>query len=176
MLLESDAAATPKMVSPTGGHRATATVEILHAATIFAGFTQPELDALEKVMSVDDYGDGHLFISEGEDGDAMYMIIEGEVLISRKKAAGVGFELHKKIGPGETFGLISLVGSGPRSASCRAVGPVRAASLLRSAFDLLFNVDAPIAYQFHYLIARQLARDAQIFNQLLARSLCRAMI
>ncbi len=119
-------------------------------------------------MSVDDYTDGHLFISEGEDGDAMYVIIEGEVLISRKKAAGVGFELHKKIGPGEMFGVISLIDSGPRSASCRAVGPVKAASLQRSAFELLFNIEAPIAHRFQYLIARQLAHDVQIFNKLLA--------
>ncbi len=167
VLLESDASAAPKVGQPTRPHRAAATTDVLRAVPMFAGFTQSEVNALEKVMSVDDYSDGHLFISEGEDGDAMYVIIEGEVLISRKKVAGVGFELHKKIGPGETFGLISLVDSGPRSASCRAMGPVKAASLQRSAFDLLFNIDAPIAHQFHYLIARQLARDVQTFNQLL---------
>ena len=50
-----------------------------------------------------------------------------------------------------------------------AVGPVKAASLQRSAFDLLFNIDAPIAHHFQYLIARQLAHDVQTFNQLLGQ-------
>jgi CRP-like cAMP-binding protein len=118
-------------------------------------------------MIVGDYRDGHLFISEGESADAMYMIIEGEVLVSRKKPTGVGFDLHRKIGPGEIFGVISLIDSGPRSASCRAVGRVKAASLQRSAFELLFNIEAPIAYHFQYLIARQLADDVRMFNQLL---------
>ncbi len=168
VLLGSDASAAPKAGQPTGPCRRAATAEILRAAAIFAGFTQTELRVLERVMIVGDYGDGHLFISEGEGADAMYVIIEGEVLVSRKKPTGVGFDLHRKLGPGEIFGVISLIDSGPRTASCRAVGPVKAASLQRSAFDLLFNIEAPIAYHFQYLIARQLAHDVRIFNQLLA--------
>ncbi|MDH3671466.1 MAG: cyclic nucleotide-binding domain-containing protein [Gammaproteobacteria bacterium] len=167
VLLESDAAAAPKIEGPRPRRGVATLPQLLQTAPMFVGSTQPETDALEKVMSVDDYADGHLFISEGEGGDALYVIMEGEVLISRKKLAGVGFELHKKIGPGEMFGLISLVDSGPCTASCRAVGSVKAASLQRSAFNLLFNIDASIAYQFQYLIARQLAHDVQMFNQLL---------
>ncbi len=164
VLLESKAS---KIERPTRPGRPTTLSELLQIASMFAGFTRSELDVLAKVMSVDDYSDGHLFISEGEGGEAMYLIIEGEVLVSRRKPMGVGFELHKKIDSSEIFGVISLIDSGPRSASCRAVGPVKAASLQRSAFDLLFNIEAPIAHQFHYLIARQLAHDVQTFNQLL---------
>ncbi len=171
VLLESKAAAAPKIEGPTPPDGATALSELLQTTPMFADFTQPELNALEKVMSVDDYADGHLFISEGESGDTMYVIIEGEVLVSRKKPTGVGFEFHRKIGPGEIFGVISLIDSGPCTASCRAVGPVKAASLQRSAFDLLFNIDASIAHRFQDLIARQLAHDVRIFNQLLAETI-----
>ncbi len=167
--LAAEAPAAPKAGQPTQRSAVTTVSGFLRALPMFADSAQSDLGALEKVMSVNDYSDGHLFIREGEGGDTMYLIIEGEVLVSRKKMTGLGFELHKKIGPGEIFGVISLIDSGPCTASCRAVGPVKAASLMRSAFDLLFNIDAPIAHHFQYLIARQLANDARTFNQLLGK-------
>ncbi len=168
--LEPDTPGASKMGRPARHGEANVLSELLRTAPMFADFSRAELEALEKAIGIDDYSDGHLFINEGEDGEAMYLIIEGEVLISRKKATGVGFELHKKIGPGELFGVISLIDHGPCTASCRAVGPVKAASLRRSTFDLLFNIDAPIAHHFQYLIARQLAHDLRAFNQLLGET------
>ncbi|MFQ5544694.1 MAG: adenylate/guanylate cyclase domain-containing protein [Acidiferrobacterales bacterium] len=72
VLLESGVPATHPMQQ-----RGTATTpEILRTVHLFTGFTDLELNALEKVMNVDDYNDGHLFINEGESGDAMYVVID----------------------------------------------------------------------------------------------------
>ncbi len=142
---------------------------LLRRFPAFSGFPESDLEVLAKAMSIGDYNDGHLFIREGAKGDTMFLIIEGQVLVSRKKTVGDGFELVKKMGAGEMFGLISLIDSGLCTASCRAVGAVKAASLPRFAFDMLFNMDAPIAHHFQYLIACQLVHDVRLFNELLRK-------
>jgi CRP/FNR family transcriptional regulator, cyclic AMP receptor protein len=139
--------------------------EFLLSVPQFANFTQPELEVLEKAMIVRDYADGHVFMKEGERGDAMYLIIEGEVVVSRKHKLERGVDVLEKMGRGDMFGLISLVDNGRRSATCTAVGKTAVASLPYSAFRLLFRANAPIAHHFQYLIARQLAHDARIYNQ-----------
>ncbi len=141
--------------------------EFLQTVPMFADFTQAELGVLEQAMVVRQYPDGHVFIREGESGDAMYLIVDGQVNATRKRHPERGFDVLEKMGPGDMFGLVSLIDYGRRSSACTAVGPVSAASLPRSAFLLLYKAHAPIGYHFQYLIARQLARDARVLNQVL---------
>jgi len=145
--------------------------EFLQTVPQFAEFTQPELEALEKAMTVKRYPDGHVFLQEGERGDSMYLIVEGEVLVTRKHKLERGIDVLERVGPGDIFGLVSLIDNGRRSATCTTAGEVTAASLPYSAFRLLFRANAPIAHHFQYLIARQLAHDARVFNQGLREAL-----
>lgn len=118
-------------------------------------------------MSIGDYPEGHLFTEEGKYGNAMYLVIEGEVSVTQRNPEGNGSRLLKKIGPGEVFGLIALIDHGSRSATCQAAGPTRIASLPQSAFSLLYRLHAHLAYRFQYLVARQLVRDARNVNRIL---------
>jgi CRP-like cAMP-binding protein len=138
----------------------------------FGHFSEGDLDALAAAMRVDAYPDGHVFIQQGQPGREIFMVVDGQVRVSREDAlTGRGQDL-KTLREGELFGLLALIDHLPAAATCTAVGPVKAASLPRSAYNLLTSAAAPIAFHFQYLVARQLARDlserSRVLRELLA--------
>lgn len=133
--------------------------EFLDTVPTFEGFNRQELDLLEQAMVVKDFPDGHVFIQEGRRADAMYLLVEGEVTVTCRRPEGFGHDAIGRIRPGELFGLVALIDHGPRGATCKASGPVRAALLPSNAFELLFKGKSHIKYRFQQLIARQLVHD-----------------
>lgn len=125
---------------------------------------------VEAAMTVRTYRDGHVFMREGEPGDALYLILEGEVLATRAVDAQ-----HNRVlatmGPGDLFGILALIDEGPRTATCVAAGEVIAASLPRKRFVELYNADAPAAYTFQHMLALQLVHDVRLMNTSLMRTL-----
>jgi CRP-like cAMP-binding protein len=138
--------------------------EFLISNPMFSGFSQPELDALAKALMVERYPDGHVFMKEGQRGDALYMILDGKVSVTRLNRHDRTIEHLHTMMKGELFGLIALIDHGKRTATCTAVGEVTAASLPVSAFELLYDSNVPIAHHFQYLVARQLAHDLRALN------------
>lgn len=145
--------------------------EFLLSDPLFDAFTRSEIEVLEKAMSTDHYPDEHVFIKEGQRGDACYLILSGEVAVTRESKTDRGFEKVRIMGPGEMFGLIALIDHGKRAATCTAAGEVTAASLPHGAFELLFQSNAPIAHHFQFVIARQLAHDIRSYNRALLNAL-----
>jgi CRP-like cAMP-binding protein len=62
------------------------------------------------------YAAGTTIITEGEPGDAAYIIVDGHCEI-RKEVPGGGTEVLFTFGPGEVFGEMAILTSGPRTAT-----------------------------------------------------------
>ena len=121
-------------------------------------------------MTVRNYRDGHVFMREGEPGDSLYLILDGEVLVTRmidERSSRV----MATMGPGDLFGILALIDDAPRTATCVAAGPVVAASLPRNRFVELYNANAAAAYTFQHMLAMQLVHDVRTMNASLMRSL-----
>lgn len=129
----------------------------------FEGFSPSHLDALAAVMKVQLYPKGHTFIWQGEQGQALYMIMDGAVLLSRTDEL-TGFKQERELRAGEVFGLLSLIDNLPAAATCSVLEPVTAASLPRSEFNDLFEAAPPVGHHILYMVAIQLARDLQDRN------------
>ena len=120
----------------------------------FCTLCDDELEMLERIMRVDDYHNGHNFKS----ADNIYLIMDGDVSITHREKSG---DLqHDYVQRGDFFGLYSLIDSSKKSANCTAIGKVRAASLPRTAFELLFRSSLPLSLHFQNIVANQLARHA----------------
>ncbi len=145
----------------------TTVMQFLQTIPQFADFSQSELAAFEKAFRVDTFSDGHVFMNEGDHADAMYLILEGEIEVRRRRKNKAGYAIIDRKRGGEIFGLISLINNEKHGAMALAVGAVQVASLPYSAFELLFDTHAPIALHFQRLVARQLARDLRRFNRAL---------
>lgn len=81
---------------------------------LFAGLPGRILERLIKQMSLLELSEGQVLFAEGDDGDCLYVISEGEVSVT------TGGKELAKLGPGAFFGEIALVTDQPRSATIRA--------------------------------------------------------
>lgn len=130
--------------------------EFLLSVPGFSMLSYDEIEMLEKIMRVDNYANGHKF----KTADNIYLVIEGEVAITQKEKSGIMQLEHMQAG--EFFGLFSLIDNSRQSATCTADNSVRAASLPRTAFELLFRSHLPLSLHFQHLIANQVTHDMRI--------------
>jgi len=142
-------------------------IPLLQSNPLFNSFPRSELAVLAEAMTVEQHPDGHVFIREGKRGDAMYLILEGKVAVTRFNESDKAEDLLHVMKEGEVFGLIALIDHGKRTATCKAQGTVTTASLPVSAFELLYQSQAPISHHFQQLIAHQLAHDLRVLNEAL---------
>lgn len=131
----------------------------------FSGFSPKEIDLLEGALKVASYPEGHAFTRQGEPGDAMHVLLEGNVRVTQEdEIAGLSQEV-KELHGGELFGLLSLISQMPAAATCTATSQVKAASLNREDFDRLMQVAPQLGHHLYYMVAVQLARDLQTRNR-----------
>lgn len=142
--------------------------EFLQSVPTLAEFAPRELAVLEQAMMVDEYPDGHEFIGEDQRSQAIFLIVESQVVVTHRRAKLRGTDVYEYLGPGDLFGLVGLIDHHPEWATYRASGAVTVASLPYNVFDLLFTANAPIAHHFQYLIALQLAHDSRACARTLA--------
>lgn len=139
----------------------------LAAQSGFRRFTPSDRATLARALSVQDFVDGHVFTHQGHPGDSLYLVVAGRIRVTRDiEIAGEPQEFDA-LGPGDLFGLLSLIDRMPAAATCVADGPVRVAVLPRTAFNLLVHSAAPIAVHFQRSVANQVARDLQARNRAL---------
>lgn len=131
--------------------------DILRRAPEFSNLPTNELETLANTMVVKDYPDGYQFIKEGRSGDTFYLIVEGSVSVTRKTAHTIVDINNLK--ERQSFGMVSLIDHGKRTATCTANGPVKVASLPRAAFELIYNSNIPLANHFLHIVSRQLRND-----------------
>lgn len=138
----------------------------LNRIPAFSDFTSEEIHMLAQAMVTKEYPEGHVFIKEKKSCDGLYLILDGEVVVSRERS-DQGVDILQRLGSGELFGLVSLIDHGVRSATCTATNKVTAAYLPRTAFQLLYQAHTCFGYHFQHMIARQLAHDTRIYNDAL---------
>jgi CRP/FNR family transcriptional regulator, cyclic AMP receptor protein len=129
----------------------------------FKSFSDRDLEVLTAAMQVRLYPKGHVFIWQGDQGEALYIIMDGTVLLTRVDEL-TKFRQERELRAGDVFGLLSLLDNLPAAATCTAVGPVTAAALPRVEFNELFDAAPPVGHQLLYMVAIQLARDLQDRN------------
>jgi CRP-like cAMP-binding protein len=80
------------------------------------------------------YAPGATLIRQGEAGERLYVIRAGRVEVLRTEP-GQAAQRVAELGAGDFFGEIALLNACPRTATVRALTPVRAWSLSRRDFD-----------------------------------------
>lgn len=123
------------------------------------GLNEGQISTLVDLLAFEDVDDGHVFIEEGQSGDKAYFILDGEVSVTRLKGSDERVKEINRMAPREVFGVIALIDSKVRSATCSAKGKVRVATLARDAFEGLHGTAPEIAHHIQRIISRQIARD-----------------
>jgi CRP-like cAMP-binding protein len=104
-------------------------VAILKSINIFAETPDYVLASVAAITDELDALPGETLIREGEYGDCMYIIVDGQVRVHR------GEHTVLTLGPGKSVGELAVLDPEPRSASVTAVADTHLFRIERDAFD-----------------------------------------
>lgn len=139
--------------------------QFLKTLPAFENFKAADLDVLSEQMAVSSHPAGHVFVTQGQQGEAMYLLMDGTIQWVHVDEATGTLEEARDLHAGEVFGLLSLIEDMPAGWGATAKDAVTVAALSRATFNQLFGVAAPIAHHLQYMVAVQLARDLQARNK-----------
>lgn len=127
-------------------------VLFLKSIDLFSQIPGEDLARVAQIAEELDFeGDEHI-MKEGEMGDSMYLIVDGQVQVF--KGARVVVELGER----ECVGEMAILDSEPRSATVQAKGPVRTLRIEREDFYELMNEKAEIARGIIKVLTRRLRK------------------
>jgi len=113
--------------------------EALRRVALLHCFTDEELQSLTKLGKVSDFEPYSNIIIEGELTWGIYFLMDGLVEVVRSNNLdGVNYQVAQLV-PGAFFGELSLIDSNPRSATVRAMTPVKAMCIEKSEFESFLN-------------------------------------
>ena len=92
--------------------RKDARVELLKKIPLFSECTKKDLRAIARITGELKVDEGTVLIREGERGHDLYVVVRGQLEVSRTDGGTVAF-----IGPGEVAGEMALLSSRPCSTS-----------------------------------------------------------
>jgi CRP-like cAMP-binding protein len=128
----------------------------LRQLRLFATLKPSELRVIDSLLHERHYLKNEIVFDEGEEGQALYVVLSGHVLICRQGAADV--ERIAEIQAGNLFGELALLDGAPRVAQARAASDCVLASLSRSDFTGLVETHAVIASKILLQLARELGQ------------------
>ena len=134
------------------------TVDILRQVWLFSGLDDQQLDAVSSFTFQKSFGPGELIVEEGRTGNGMYAIISGNV--EAVKSLGTDQERTvNRLGTGEVFGEMALLGEWPRTASVRAVDEVECLGIDRWVFLAQLERQPKVGIRMLHILAQKL-RDS----------------
>jgi CRP/FNR family transcriptional regulator, cyclic AMP receptor protein len=118
-------------------------------------------------MRLVDFPPGSTVLREGEAARSEYMLLllEGQVQVDTQGAGQASSVTISVLGPGAIVGEMSLLDGAPRSATCTAMGPVRAAALTRKALETLIDQHPKAAAKLMMGVAQRLAERLRALSQ-----------
>ena len=106
--------------------------ETLGKVPLFHGLQPKQIKSLARWATTRSYPAGGTIVSEGQTGLGLYCIQTGKVRVTKSSQHG-DLEI-RTMGPGESFGEMSLLDDRPRSATVTAIEPTTAVLLDKSQF------------------------------------------
>ncbi|MYM32850.1 cyclic nucleotide-binding domain-containing protein [Duganella sp. FT50W] len=128
----------------------------LKDSALFASLTPLELKIVDGLMHERRYLADEIVFDEGEEGQALYLVMSGRVIISR--AHDGGRELVAELAAGAFFGDLALLDNSPRNAQTRALENCELAVFFRDDFMGLMETDPVIGYKISLALARHVAQ------------------
>ncbi len=99
------------------------TRELLRRVPLFAELADADLEWIGRSCITEDLAAGEVVAAEGDDGDALFVIADGQLeVVKRSRSSEVPLA---RLGPGEIVGEMAVLEGKPRNATIRAVVPSR---------------------------------------------------
>jgi CRP-like cAMP-binding protein len=123
--------------------------DVLGALPLFSRMSKRQLRGLAKLAKVADYSPSEPIVQTGEQGDSLYLVLEGRARVAGKS---------RTLRAGDFFGEMALIDGGPRSATVSAIDDVRVMKLPRRAFLKALKQDPQIGVAIMETLAARVRR------------------
>lgn len=141
--------------------------DFLKGVAFAKSFSAAEVAALAAKLQEHKFEQFQVIFKEGDEGDGMYLIVEGGVKITKKSGEG-GEKVLTLLRPGDLFGEFALVESPPRSATAKTVQASTLLSLSTADYQALAAANPALAYKVLYGITQTLAGRLRVASERVA--------
>lgn len=139
---------------------------ILERAQLFRNLGKEDIDPLLNAFSIREWTSGAVIYAQGAfDHHELFVLLRGRVSITRRSNEGRG--RSELIGPGETFGELSVLDPGPHERTATTLTAARVASLDRASYINWALARPHVAERLLRVLARRLRRtDDEVLDLL----------
>ena len=147
---------------------------LIKQAAIFSDLTDDEIAAVAEICKEQQVRRNQHVFKEGEPGNRLYIVAEGEVRISRD-VPGSGEEALAILKKGACFGEMSVFDRSERSTDAIANTTCMLLTISRSDFEMLLDFNREIAYKVLWAVVRLLSGRLRVTNDNLRSFLAMSM-
>ena len=139
--------------------------EVVRRAPLFTALDEAAAVSLRASMDSVKIAKGSILFKEGDDGEHLYVIIEGKLKLGT--SSGDGREnLLSILGPGEMFGELSLFDPGPRTSTATAVTDAKLLSLSHEKVIPWLKQNPEVSLQLLTRLSQRLRRTNEAVGDL----------
>jgi CRP-like cAMP-binding protein len=139
--------------------------EVVRRAPLFTALDDAAAESLRASMDTVKIAKGSILFKEGDDGEHLYVIIEGKLKLGT--SSGDGREnLLSILGPGEMFGELSLFDPGPRTSTATAVTDAKLLSLSHEKVIPWLKQNPEVSLQLLTRLSQRLRRTNEAVGDL----------
>jgi CRP-like cAMP-binding protein len=143
----------------------------LQKSALFRVLSPARLEEVASALRPARYIQGQVVFSQGDEGEALYLVESGAVKIFAQSIDGRE-AIIGEVRAGETFGELVLVDGAPRSATATTVEETILLRLPRQAFNDLLESDAAFRQSVLVALAHELRRATSYLGELHFLDLC----
>ena len=139
--------------------------DVVRKAPLFTALDEAAAVSLRANMDSVKISKGSVLFAEGDEGDHLYVIVEGKLKLGT--SSGDGREnLLSILGPGEMFGELSLFDPGPRTSTATAVTDAKLLSLGQEKLLPWLATNPNVSLQLLARLAQRLRRTNEAVGDL----------
>ncbi len=138
-------------------------LDALRSAPLFAQLPDEDLSRLASMAERRSLAPGDLLLREGDPGDALYVVVSGDLDVTKK--SGLTEVSLNRVGPGTIQGEMSAIEGRPRSASVRAITPVEVLRIPREALLGVFAAAPESAFAVLRVVLNRLRSTQSMLQE-----------
>jgi CRP-like cAMP-binding protein len=138
---------------------------IIRQAPLFSALDDDDATSLRESMATEKLSRGKVLFREGQEGDRLYVVVEGKIKLGTSSNDGRE-NLLSILGPGEMFGELSLFDPQPRTSTATAVTDARLVSLAHEAVIGLVTTHPQTSLELLRRLAQRLRKSNDILADL----------
>jgi CRP-like cAMP-binding protein len=148
--------------------------DLLRESALFTGLDEHQRAELAKISQLQSYQGGEFIFKEGEPGNRLFLVADGEVRISRNIPAA-GEEALAILKRPACFGEMSVFDRSERSTDAIANGRCTLLTIARPDLELLLEFNPEIGYTVLKAMVKQLSRRLRASNDQMKSLLAMSM-